>query len=162
MSLLMYRVAGGASVLLFAELLRGVLCRKTDGTGAQIGGFLTLFRQLRRGIAYHRAPVGEILARVDPSVLAACAGRGAPPNADSLSSLAEGCVFYDEGLEEIVRDAAQKLGRGYHDEQVAACDGYVARLEALARDHAVRARERCGVLSVLIRTAAAGVVILLW
>ena len=121
-----------------------------------------MFRQLRRGIAYHRAPMDEILARVDRSVFAACAGREDPLGADSLATLAEGCEFLDGGLEEIVRDAVQKLGRGYHDEQVAACDGYVARLEALARDHAARARERYGVLSVLIRTAAIGVVILLW
>ena len=162
MSRWIYQIVGGASVLLFAELLRTVLCQQQDTEGAQIGGFLILFKQIRRQIAYHCAPIGEIFSHIEPSVFVACSGRDAPIVADSLTALTEHCIFLNEALEDLAADASRQLGRGYRDEQIAACDRYLASLERLATENAKRVNERNRVLAVLLRAAAIGIVILLW
>ena len=106
--------------------------------------------------------MGEIFGRVEASVFVACSGRGIPISADSLTTLTQNCVFLNESLEDLATDAARQLGHGYRDEQIAACDRYLASLEKIASENAKRVTERNRVLSVLIRAAAAGVVILLW
>lgn len=161
MSLLVYKLLGGATVLVFAYFLRQTLCDGRREVTAQIEGYLALFGTLRRGIAYYRAPIGDLLARCEPSVLEACAGLGEAVRADSLSALVEQSDFGSEALRSIVTDAAQQLGRGYHDEQLAACDKYLAALGTLLETHKKRETERSQVVGTLIYTAAVGGILLL-
>ena len=161
MDQLIYKLLGGATVFFVAWLTRSAVCREAEGATAQIEGYLTLMEGLRRGIAYERAPIDELLARCDPSTVAACAGREDVTRAESLSALLSRTEFLAEGLEEIVTHAATHLGRGYHEEQLAACDRYVASLTALLAAYRKKCEERRGMLGTLIDTAAAALVLLL-
>lgn len=156
-----YKLVGGASVFLFAWVLRGAVCRETDGATEQLDGYLLLFEMLRRGIAYESAPIDELLARCDPALIAACTGNEGEMRVSSLSALSEQTAFLSEGLEEVVADAAVRMGRGYREEQLTACDKYIASLTTLVATHKKKCEERTQMLGTLIYTVAAALVLLL-
>ena len=155
------KLLGAAILLLSAAAWGRGLCAHRRAITAQTEGFLTLFRALRSGISYYRAPVGDILARADAGVLSACSGRGEAVRGETLAAWLSGCVFLSDGLGRLMARAASELGRGYHDEQLAVCDRYIEALEAMYRDSMNKQREQSGLVSTLILAAAAGVVILL-
>lgn len=155
------KLIGAAAVGAFAWLLQRTVCDEPKGATEQLSGYLALFGALRRGIAYDRAPLDQLLARCDSATLAACMGRETATRVDSLAALADGSVFLVEGLEAIVREAARCLGRGYQEEQLGACDKYIASLTALAAAHQKKIEERKGMLGTLIYTAAAALILLL-
>lgn len=158
---ILYKIFGGLAVFFVAWLTRDTVCRESDGAEAQLAGYLTLFEGLRRGIAYERAPIDELLVRCEPSVLSACTGRVGRCRAESLAALCGQTEFLSEGLEEIVADAANRLGRGYHEEQLTACDRYIAALTALLAAYRKKREERRSVTGTLIYTVAAALVLLL-
>lgn len=161
MTAVLLKAVGAAAVFVSAVFLgRGLGGRRRAAT-AQLAGFLRLFRAIRSGIEYYRAPVGDILARVEPEVAAACSGRGEAVRGETLAAWLSGCVFLSDGLGRLMARAASELGRGYHDEQLAVCDRYIEALEAMYRDSMNKQREQSGLVSTLILAAAAGVVILL-
>lgn len=161
MSVWVYKLVGGAAVFLFAWVLRGAICRDADGATEQLDGYLSLFEMLRRGIAYESAPIDELLARCPPSLMVACRAKEEGKRVSSLSALVEQTVFLSEGLEAVVTDAATHMGRGYREEQLIACDKYVASLTALSTAHKKKRRERKEMLGTLIYTGAAALVLLL-
>lgn len=155
------KLLGAAILLLSAAAWGRGLCAHRRAITAQTEGFLTLFRALRSGISYYRAPVGDILARADAGVLSACSGRGEAVRGESLSELNETCVFLSQDLALLMAQAAGEIGRGYRDEQLAVCDRYLEALETLHREAAEKEREQSGLVTTLVIIAAAAVVILL-
>lgn len=155
-----YSLLGAASVFFGAWSARRALCHGEDATGAQIRGYLTLLETIRHGIAYDRAPLCEILDGCPRPLLSACAGHPVT-HAEDLEALAQETHFHSAALAAVVGEAAARLGRGYREEQVKACDRYVAEIAALAEAHEKRRRERNGTVSTLLYAAAAAAVLLL-
>ena len=141
------KLLGAAILLLSAAAWGRGLCAHRRAITAQTEGFLTLFRALRSGISYYRAPVGDILARADAGVLSACSGRGEAVRGESLSELNETCVFLSQDLALLMAQAAG--------------DRYLEALETLHREAAEKEREQSGLVTTLVIIAAAAVVILL-
>ena len=156
-----YTLSGAFVVFLAAWQTDRHLRRASEGVGSQIRGYLTLFEYLRRGIAYEKAPLDELFARCPSDLLSACTGRDGVPRVVDFFALLEATDFLSTELEAVVAEAATKIGRGYYEEQVAACDKYVSALSSLANACETKRTERTRVASVFIYTAAAVLVLLL-
>ena len=154
------KLMGAAVIFLSAAILHRTFCGRQKAVTAQIGGFLCLFRAIRRGIADHRAPLGDIFSRLDSGTLAACQG-GDGVRIRDLSELNERCSFLSDGLSRLMTEACGELGRGYHEEQLAACDRYLSALESLHRESEKKEKETSQLIGTLIFTAAAALVVLL-
>jgi len=161
MSVMTLKVAGMIAVFLSAWLASHSLAGQERAAVSQMEGFLSLFRTVRSGILYYRAPLSEILARCDAEVLVACSGQGRPIYGDSLSALADRCLFHDKALESLVRRAASELGRHLGESESALCDRYIGELTELCRARSVRGREQARLVGTLLYAGAAGIVILL-
>ena len=154
--------AAGAVLMVASAFLTGeVLSVRGRAVTRQISGFLRLFRIIRAGIAYDRAPVGDILSRVDREVAEACSGRGQAVEGVSLSAWVSACDILSEGLSSLLKKAEAELGRGYREEQIAVCDRYIEALEAQYRESMNRAREQSGLVGTLLPAIALGAVLLL-
>lgn len=158
--MMLYKAAGAAVLLGSAFVAGRSLSAGRRAQTVQIGGFLRLFRAIRAGIAHERAPVGEMLARVDREVAVACGG-GAVPAGEGLLEWCSSCAFLSEELSRLVTAAARGFGRGYREEQLDICDRCIEALEALHRESAARQREQTGLVGRLLMVAASGAVILL-
>ena len=161
MTAMLLKGVGAVAIFVSAVLAgQGMVARRRAAT-AQLAGFLRLFRTLRSEIEFYRAPVGDILARMDPEVAIACSGKGKAPRGDTFSAWLAECAFLSEGLGRLMARAASEIGRGYHGQQLAVCDGYIETLEAMHRDSVNKQREQSGLVNTLMIAAAAGTVILL-
>lgn len=155
------KIAGMIAVFLSAWFASHSLSGRERAAVAQIEGYIALFRAVRSGILYYRAPLADILARCDEAVLSACSGRGEVLRRDSLLAMAEGSFFYDKSLEALVRRAASELGRSLGESESALCDRYIGELTELCRTRSIRAREQTRLVGTLLYAGAAGIVILL-
>ncbi|MBR4873901.1 MAG: hypothetical protein IKV00_08695 [Clostridia bacterium] len=155
-----YKPIGIVLIAFGAWFLRRILCPAEDEAGAQIRGYLTVLEAIRHGIVYDRAPLGEILGGCQPRLLADCAGHDVGRVSD-LSSLAQETRFFSPDLKAIISEAAARLGGSYREEQITACDGYVAQIATLAEAHEARRRERNGVTGTLLYAAAAALILIL-
>ena len=155
------KLIGALAVFGSAWLTDRQLRRASFGREEQIRGYLALFEYLRRGIAYEKAPLDELFARCPPTLLAACADRNGVGRIADLAALLEVTDFRSAELEAIVEVAAAKLGRGYQEEQIAACDKYISALSSLAETCRKKHEERTRISGVLLYTASATLVLLL-
>ena len=156
-----YKLCGALAVFLVAWGTDRRLRCASLATEAQIRGYLALFTYLRHGIAYERAPLDELFARCSPSLISACTGKEDTRRVPDLAALLAETEFLSAKLLEMMEEAAAKLGRGYHEEQIAACDKYVDALSLLVEAHQSKREERTRVTSVLLYTASAALVLLL-
>ena len=156
------KLMGAGLVLFFSWVCRRRLSARTDPAGEQIDGYLSLFGVIRRRITYERVSMAEIMAGCDSLLLRACMGEEKGDIPRDLSSLVGRTVFRSEALAAVVTEAAERLGRGYHDEQVAACDRYFSAIETVAKTHRQERQKSGTVRDTLIGTAAAAIVLLLW
>ena len=155
------KMAGAALLLGSAWLTGQIFAMRRQAVARQISGFLRLFRAIRSGISYHRAPIGEILSHVEREVSEACSGRGEVVRGNSLSEWVADCDLLSEPLSRLLSQAATELGRGYREEQISVCDRYIEALEAQHRESVNRLREQVGLINTLFLSLAAGAVILL-
>lgn len=161
MTALFFKTAGAALMVASAFITGRMLAARQRATVRQIAGFLHVFRDLRSGIAYDRAPVGDILSRVEQEVAAACSGGGWQANGVDLSSWVASCDILSDGLSRLLKKASAELGRGYREEQIAVCDRYIAALEAQHREGMSRLREQTRLFTTLLPAMAVGAVLLL-
>ena len=154
------KLVGMIAVFLSAWLASRSLSGRERAAVAQIEGYIALFRVIRSGILYYRAPLADILTRCDADVLFACSGRGEVLRCDSLLTMAEGSFFDDKTLESIVHRAASELGRSLGESESTLCDRYIEELTELCRMRSVRAREQTRLVGTLLFAGAAGIVIL--
>lgn len=125
------KLIGAVLILSAAMVLAHRLAADARRRAAQTEAYLTLVRQIRRQIACYCRPVGEILRRLEPELLAACGvAEGA---AGGFSAMLDGAALClsQEG-ERVVRALGRELGRGNLDEQLTLCDAAAAELESMA------------------------------
>ena len=161
MSIWFLKIVGAVLLLSSAWLTGQIFAARRKAISRQISGFLRLFRALRSGISYHRAPIGEILSHVEREVAEACSGRDEAVRGGSLAEWVAACDILSVGLSRLLSRAVTELGRGYREEQIAVCDRYIEALEAQYRESVNRHREQVGLINTLFLSLAAGAVILL-
>lgn len=154
--MLWYKLFGCGLVLGCGALFPVFLARDRRAALAQIEDLILLFRFLRRGVAFDRLPVGELLRRADGRLLAAFGGGG-----ESLSALFGRTHWLSREAEEIAMRVAASFGKGYASEQLGLLDAALGELIALGekwRASETGKRRTAGVLGL---GAAALAVILL-
>ena len=68
------KISGAVLTVVSAVLTARIMAARERTVTVQISGFLRLFRTLRSGIAYDRAPISDLLSRVDRETAEACSG----------------------------------------------------------------------------------------
>lgn len=156
--MLFYKWIGGFLLLFCAECVGLSQIAAERARRSHTRGYLALLRHIRRQIECYSLPVGDILARAEPHLLAACGWQsGRPCNFSALLAATA------DGLGSEARDAlsafAERLGGGYRADQLRLCEEHIARLSALCeRDAGESAkRER---LWLLLPPALCGIVLL--
>lgn len=135
-----------------------------------LDGYLSLIQYIKGQIDCYAMPLTDILARADPSLIAACLGldgpRGSEPAGGGMlplpSLVSESRLYLEPESERLLTAFTGELGNTFRAEQVARCDYY---LEALTRQRGkladtLPARLRVG--STLCMCCAAAATILLW
>lgn len=128
--MLFYKWIGGF-LLLFCSVCVGLSQIGAERARlARAKGYLALLRHIRRQIECYSLPVGDILARAEPRLLAACGWQGGrPPDFSALlSATAEGLGGEARGE---LSAFAERLGGGYRADQLRLCEEHIARLSAL-------------------------------
>ncbi len=109
--------------MISAHKLNGAATRSQTQTEA----FIALIRYVRGQVECFALPIGEILRRCDKEILGACSWHlDVPPQ--SLEELADGCEFYDSGVERIFMEFASSFGQSYREDSVRECDYYLDAL----------------------------------
>lgn len=94
----------------------------------QTEGVMALLRSIKTQIDCFALPIGDILRNLDQKTLDACGYRGtACP--DQLDGFLENCEVYDAATFSVFAQFAREFGRNYREEEVRACEYYLALLE---------------------------------
>lgn len=127
--MLIYKIAGALFLSVSGVLCAAHLNRRAERRVRQIGGWISLLRFVKGQVECFSLPMGEILARCNPEILAECsfAGDVAPTSFEALLTAA---VPDDRDTEEILRRFCAEFGRGYREEEMRGCDYFLSQLEA--------------------------------
>ena len=131
-----------------------------------LDGYLSLLRFIRGQIDCFSMPVGQILAAVDSSVLAACRGQSGAfagrPAASLPLLLRESRGYLGAESERLLSCFAHELGHTHRAEQVGRCDYYLSALEEQRGRLADTLPARTRTDSALCLSCAVAAAILLW
>lgn len=131
-----------------------------------LDGYLSLLRFIRGQIDCFSMPIGQILATVDPSVLAACRGQDRAsaerPAASLPLLLHESRGYLGAESERLLTCFARELGHTHRAEQVGRCDYYLSALEEQRGRLADSLPARTRTDSALCLSCALAAAILLW
>lgn len=131
-----------------------------------LDGYLSLLRFIRGQIDCFSMPIGQILATVDPSVLAACRGQDRAsaerPAASLPQLLHESRGYLGAESERLLTCFARELGHTHRAEQVGRCDYYLSALEKQRGRLADSLPARTRTDSALCLSCALAAAILLW
>ncbi len=140
-----------------------------------LDGYLSLIYHIRGQIDCYAMPIRDILATVDPALLAACLGVDDPavpcrllprwlssPEPPLPALVEESRLYLEPESERLLAAFARELGATHRADQVSRCDHYIAALTEERRRllDALPTRMRVG--STLCLCAAAGAAVLLW
>ncbi len=155
---MLYCKALGAIFLLSASVLAGLLARRFFRLRyKQALGFLALLQHTRRQIDCFSAPIRQILSSCDPEVLS---DIGATGEVDDFSELVSGELYLSEQICELLGRFCGELGKGYREDQLRACDYYIATLSPYC-DELRKELVRCEKMAVFLPPAIAAIVVLL-
>ena len=155
-----YRLLGACLILCSGVWGARRLNREDARAVEELEAWQELIRYVGTQIACFSLPIGAILARASPSILAAC-GWHSDGRPRDLAALLSVCVPSDAEGRAILEDFCEAFGRRYRDEELRECEAVQAMLGA--RIDRLRAclptkRRLCSTLCV---TGALAAVILL-
>ncbi len=130
----------GCGLLLSCGILLGLLLnRRAGGVLSRLEAYLELLRLAKLQVSCFSLPVGDILRRADPGLLYRCGWTAEEPPGD-FSELTARCPVGDPRCDRLLLSFAEGFGRGYREEQLRECDGYIDPLE----DRRAQLREGLG------------------
>ncbi len=89
----------------------------------------TVLEHVKNMIECYSLPIGQILCRVDPSVLNACGYREKKPPCD-LAELIEKSEISDGETFDIFSAFAKDFGKGYRQDELLRCGAFLDRMRA--------------------------------
>ena len=136
-----------------------------------LDGYISLLYYIKGQIDCYAMPMPDILAKADPSILAACLGldetvRPPPLGMDGESPLPamvrESRLYLEPESERLLTTLTGELGATYRAEQVARCDYYVTALTEERRKLNDTLPSRLRATCTLCLCAAVAAAVLLW
>ena len=122
------RLAGAVLLTLSGAFGARMINASVSMSLAQTEGIISFIRFARVKIECFSLPVGEIIALCGEKALSKCGyEKKTPPK--SLSELVGSLRVSDREAYKIFCDFASEFGRGYRQDQIKACDYYLALLE---------------------------------
>lgn len=153
------KILGGIFVALSGVMISYTLNRSVSVALGIAEGWERLLVQIKSEIECFSMPIGEILKRVDPTLLRQCGYTG-DERPEELSELLERSVIADRETARIVTRFVSEFGRCYKSEQVDRCAYFTAlmgeRRKRLAEELPVRRKLN----ATLCVAASLGLVIL--
>ena len=119
----------------------------------------SLFVYIKNQVECFSLPVGEILSRVDPTLLRKCGYAGEETPAD-ISRLVSGTSFADAETARIVESFASEFGRCYKGEQVSRCEYFISLAEERRKKLASELPSKRRLYATLSAATSLGVIIL--
>ncbi len=166
---------GGLLLMLAGGYLSVAVSRFERRRLAVLDAYLSLIYHIKGQIDCYAMPIRDILATVDPMLLAACLGSDDPADATALlpallctpepplPALVEASrIYLEPESERLLGSFAQELGATHRADQVARCDHYITVLGEERRRLLESLPTRMRVGSTLCLCAAAGAAVLLW
>ena len=95
---------------------------------AWLDGWIAWIRYVRARVECYAMPVSEILRRADRALLRRCGYRKETP-CDSMAAFFSACERWDKEGEAVIAEFAGSFGDAYREEQLRACDYYLACLQ---------------------------------
>ena len=138
-----------------------------------LDGYISLIYYIKGQIDCYAMPLPDIIARVDPALLAACLGadphrplptlRAIPQTAHPLPTLLqESRLYLDPESERLLTSFTGELGTAHRSEQVARCDYYIQALTAERQKLYTSLPARLRTSTTLSLCCAVCLAILLW
>lgn len=134
-----------------------------------LDSYISLLYYIKGQIGCYAMPVNDILWSADPSLLAACLGRGASSGGDFQhppltlpDMIRDSRLYLEPETERLLTAFSSELGHTFREEQVARCDHYLEALGEERRRLAEALPGRIRMNSVLCLCCVMGVAVLLW
>ena len=124
----MARVLGALALTLSGAMGARLINSRASDELAVTEGAISLVREIRVRVECFSMPIGEILAVCDARLLRGC-GYESESRPRDLCELARGMSGGgDTYATKLIGELGAEFGRGYREEQLRACDHYLARL----------------------------------
>lgn len=153
------KILGGIFVALSGVMISFTLNKSVSVALRVAEGWERLLIQIKNEIECFSLPIGEILRRVEPSLLCQC-GYTADNRPEDLSELLEGTLITDRETARIVTRFVSEFGRCYKSEQVGRCAYFAALMEERRKKLAEELPVRRKLNATLCVAASLGLVIL--
>ena len=164
----------GSMVLVLASGYVALSVRRFEYRRLRVlDGYISLIYYIKGQIDCYAMPLSEILARVDPGILADCLGLDRTPaypfRTENLGGepplpamVQESRLYLQPESERLLSSFAGELGSVYRAEQVARCDYYIGALTEERRKLYDTMPARLRTCSTLCLCCAIGAAVLLW
>ncbi len=170
---MIYKLIGSLTLILTGGYVALTVSRFERRRMAVLDAYISLIYYIKGQIDCYALPIGDILLRADPELLAACLGVDGEVPADIPRRFLEGGaplpalvresrLYLGPECERLLMTFAGELGHTFRAEQVARCDHYIAALGEERRRLCESLPARVRVSTALSLCAALGAAILLW
>ncbi len=169
------KLLGGLILLAAGGYLAMAVSRYERRRLLVLDAYLSLIYHIKGQIDCYAMPIRDILATVDPTLLAACLGSDHPEDACArlpvllasselpLAALVEESRLYLEPeADRLLTAFAHELGATHRTDQVARCEHYITVLGEERRRLLENLPTRMRIASTLCLCAAVGAAVLLW
>lgn len=173
--MILYKAIGGLLILGMGGYVSLSISRYERRRLRVLDAYISLIYYIKGQIDCYALPVGDILARADPALIAACLGleRDDRDTAELLACFVgtdsplprlvnESRLYLEPESERLLRTFSGELGHTFRTEQVARCDYYISALTEERRKLFAALPARVRVSSVLCICCALGATVLLW
>lgn len=123
-----FKILGCVLVALSGAAVSFTFNRRVMSVLRSVESWEHLLAQIKNEVECFSLPIGEILSRVEPSLLRRCGYTGEDTPRE-LSELMEKTVFTDGETGRIVTRFASEFGRCYKNEQVGRCAYFTSLVE---------------------------------
>lgn len=168
---MIYKILGGALLLLAGGYVSLWISRFERRRLRVLDGYISLIYYIKGQIDCYAMPISDILAGVDPAIIAACLGLEGNVHVPRLGEgeesplpglVQESRLYLDTESERLLTTFTGELGRNFRAEQVSRCDYYVTALTEERKKLTESMPARIRACSILAVSAALAAAVLLW
>lgn len=154
------RIIGVALILCGAFCIAERMIADLEATLKATSALRETLEQIKNMVACYSLPIGQILARLDPSIFEALRYEGGQPS--NLLELIEGSEVLDAESREIFFAFAKDFGREYREEEATRCAVFLERMRSREQKlYKEKAKKKKIILTLSLCMALAVIVMLI-